>query len=214
MKAARSEQEFQNILRRLGIALDASQIGVWEHDTQKDEVVWDLQMHRLYATGKTQKRVKAAVWMNAIHPDDFVQAQADFDLAIATGDVYSSEYRIILPDGETRHLRSRAYCFEEDGHITFIGAEWDVTADVLLNRELRRQKAIAEARAVALEVSSERIQHARRARFPDGASKPPLFRPAAGGACRGGGPGEAGDPAYWSRPVQTDQRRGWPCGGR
>jgi len=160
MKSVRSEQEFQNILRRLGIALDASQIGVWEHDKQKDEVVWDLQMHRLYATGKTQKRVKAEVWMNAIHPDDLAQAQADFDRAIATKDVYSSEYRIILPDGEIRHLRSRAFCFEEDGHITFIGAEWDVTADVLLNRELRRQKAIAEARAVALEASTERIEYA------------------------------------------------------
>lgn len=160
MKAARSEQEFQNILRRLGLALDASQIGVWEHDTQKDEVVWDLQMHRIYATGKRQKRVKAEVWMNAIHPDDFAQAQADFDRAVAAKDIYSSEYRIVLPDGEIRYLRSRAYCFEENGNITLIGVEWDVTADVLLNRELRRQTAIAEARAVALEASTRRIEYA------------------------------------------------------
>lgn len=160
MKAARSEQEFQNILRRLGLALDASRIGVWEHDTQKDEVVWDLQMHRLYGTGKAQKRVKAEVWMKAIHPDDLEQAQADFDEAIARKGAYSSEYRIILPNGEIRYLRSRADCFEENGNITFIGAEWDVTADVLLNRELQRQKAIAEARAVALEASTRRIEYA------------------------------------------------------
>jgi diguanylate cyclase (GGDEF)-like protein len=160
MKAARSEQEFQNILRRLGLALDASRIGVWEHDTQKDEVVWDLQMHRLYGTGKAQKRVKAEVWMKAIHPDDLEQAQADFDEAIARKGAYSSEYRIILPNGEIRYLRSRADCFEENGNITFIGAEWDVTTDVLLNRELQRQKAIAEARAVALEASTRRIEYA------------------------------------------------------
>jgi len=160
MKAARSEQEFQNILRRLGLALDASQIGVWEHDTQKDEVVWDLQMHRLYGTGSTRKRVKAQVWMNAIHPDDLQQAQTDFGEAIARKGIYSSEYRIILPGGEIRYLRTRADCFDEDGHITFIGAEWDVTADVLLNRELQRQKAIAEARAVALEASTRRIEYA------------------------------------------------------
>jgi diguanylate cyclase (GGDEF)-like protein len=160
MKAARSEQEFQNILRRLELALDASRIGVWEHDTQTDEVVWDKQMHRLYGTGKTNKRVKAAVWAKAIHPDDREQATADFADAIKSKGVYSSEYRIVLPDGKLRYLRSRAHCFEEGGNITFIGVEWDVTADVLLNRALQRQKAIAEKRAVALEASARRIEHA------------------------------------------------------
>jgi diguanylate cyclase len=160
MKAARSEQEFQNILRRLELALDASRIGVWEHDTQKDEVVWDLQMHRLYGTGRTQKRVKAELWTNAVHPDDREQAQLDFAEAIKRKGTYSSEYRIVLPDGELRYLRSRAHCFEQDGNITFIGVEWDVTADVLLARELQRQKAIAEARAVALEASTRRIEYA------------------------------------------------------
>ncbi|WP_438753051.1 bifunctional diguanylate cyclase/phosphodiesterase [Pararhizobium sp. O133] len=160
MKAVRSEQEFQNILRRLGLALDASQIGVWEHDTQANEVVWDLQMHRLYGTGREEKHVKGEVWTQAIHPDDLEHAQADFDKAIATKGAYQSEYRIILPSGEIRYLRSRAHCFEEDGNITFLGAEWDVTADVLLNRELQRQKAIAETRAVELEASTQRIEHA------------------------------------------------------
>jgi len=55
MKPARSEQEFQSILRRLELALDASQIGVWEHNTGTDEVLWDLQMHRLYVTDTTQR---------------------------------------------------------------------------------------------------------------------------------------------------------------
>ncbi|WP_349434973.1 EAL domain-containing protein [Pararhizobium sp. A13] len=160
MKAARSEQEFQNILRRLELALDASRIGVWEHDTQKDEVVWDKQMHRLYGTGRTNKRVKAALWAKAIHPDDREQAESDFNDAIKGKGTYSSEYRIVLPDGKLRYLRSRAHCFEEDGNITFIGVEWDVTADVLLNRELQRQKAIAEKRAVALEASARRIEYA------------------------------------------------------
>ncbi|CAN7430543.1 bifunctional diguanylate cyclase/phosphodiesterase [Pararhizobium sp. LjRoot238] len=160
MKTARSEQEFQNILRRLELALDASRIGVWEHDTQTDEVVWDKQMHRLYGTGKTNKRVKAAVWAKAIHPDDREQAEADFADAIKGKGIYSSEYRIVLPNGKLRYLRSRAHCFEQDGNITFIGVEWDVTADVLLNRELQRQKAIAEKRAVALEASARRIEHA------------------------------------------------------
>ncbi|ATU90462.1 putative bifunctional diguanylate cyclase/phosphodiesterase [Phyllobacterium zundukense] len=159
MKPARSEQEFQNILRRLELALDASQIGVWEHSAE-DELFWDLQMHRLYATGKSQRKVTAAQWVDAIHPDDRARAQEDFEEAIRRKGDYSSEFRIILPDGEIRHIRSRAHYYEDGNISTYIGAEWDVTADVMLNRELSNQKAIAEARALALEASTAQIEYA------------------------------------------------------
>ncbi len=66
----RSEQEFQDLLRRLELALEASQIGVWEHHLEEDEILWDLQMHRLYATGRTDRNVSTKVWMDAIHEDD------------------------------------------------------------------------------------------------------------------------------------------------
>ncbi len=159
MKPARSEQEFQNILRRLELALDASQIGVWEHSAE-NEVLWDLQMHRLYATGKTQREVTADHWVNAIHPDDRARAQEDFEEAIRCKGDYSSEFRIVLPDGDIRHIRSRAHYYEDGETATFIGAEWDVTADVMLTRELSVQKAIAEARALALEASTAQIEYA------------------------------------------------------
>ncbi|MEZ2220153.1 EAL domain-containing protein [Rhizobium sp. RCC_161_2] len=159
--SGRSELEFQNLLRRLELALETSQIGVWEHNLNEEEILWDAQMHKLYQTGIGGGKVSAAVWLNALHPDDIEQAIADFDEAIAKKGFYNSEFRIIHPDGNVRYLRSRAHFFEgPDGAPSIIGAEWDVTADVLLNRELTNQKAVAEARAVALEESRARIEHA------------------------------------------------------
>ncbi|MDE1992540.1 MAG: EAL domain-containing protein [Rhizobiaceae bacterium] len=159
--SGRSEQEFQDLLRRLELALETSQIGVWEHNLTEEEVLWDLQMHKLYQTGRTDRKVSSSVWKNSIHPDDYERASAEFDRAIAEKGQYNSQFRIILPDGEVRYLRSRAHFFEgTDGEPAFIGAEWDVTDDVLINRELTAQKAVAEARAVALEQSRERIEHA------------------------------------------------------
>lgn len=159
--AGRSEQEFQDLLRRLELALETSQIGVWEHNLERDEVLWDLQMHRLYETGDTGRKVSSQVWLSAIHPDDMERAADDFDRAIAAKGLYNSQFRIILPGGGVRYLRSRAHFFEDaSGAPSFIGAEWDVTADVLLNRELAGQKAVAEARAIALEQSRARVEHA------------------------------------------------------
>ncbi|TXI09390.1 MAG: EAL domain-containing protein [Rhizobium sp.] len=157
----RSEEEFQDLLRRLELALEASQIGVWQHNVNDQELLWDLQMHRLYGTRRHNRRVSSDVWLKALHPEDLERAIKDFDVALENKGFYNSQFRIILPSGEVRHLRSRAHYYEgADGAPSFIGAEWDVTADVLLNRELASQKAIAEARAVALEQSRSRIEHA------------------------------------------------------
>ena len=159
--SGRSEEEFQDLLRRLELALEASQIGVWQHNVNEQQLLWDQQMHKLYETGLQERKVSSDVWMNALHPEDVERAIQDFDAALATKGFYNSQFRIILPGGEVRHLRSRAHYYEDaEGAPSFIGAEWDVTADVLLNRELSGQKAIAEARAVALEHSRARIEHA------------------------------------------------------
>ena len=159
MKLARSEREFQSVLRRLELALEASQIGVWEHNAE-NEVLWDLQMHQLYATGKTQRKMTSDQWVDSIHPDDRARAEAEFDEAIRRKGDYSSDFRIILPNGDIRYIRSRAHYYEDGLTATFIGAEWDITADVMLNRELSHQKSIAEARAVALEASTAQIEYA------------------------------------------------------
>jgi len=159
-KPTRSEREFQDLLRRLELALDASQIGVWEHSINEDAILWDAQMHRLYGTGQTDREAPTLIWANAIHPDDRERAERDFEKAIATRGAYNSQFRIILPSGEIRHIRSRAHFYvDEEGMPSFIGAEWDVTADVLLNAELGKQKMVAEARALALEESNARIEH-------------------------------------------------------
>ena len=159
-KATRSEREFQDLLRRLELALDASRIGVWEHSIEHDGVLWDAQMHRLYETGETDRLVAAGLWSNAIHPDDREQAEREFEQAIAARGAYDSQFRIVLQSGEIRYLRSRAHFYvDAEGQPSFIGAEWDVTADVLLNAELARQKMVAEARALALEESNARIEH-------------------------------------------------------
>lgn len=157
----RSERDFQDILRRLQLALETSQIGVWEHNLGEDTLLWDGQMHRLYGTGRIDRKVSPDLWLGAIHPDDRQRAMDEFSTAIAAKGFYNSQFRIVRPNGEVRYIRSRAHFYEGPGGTpSFIGAEWDVTTDVMLSRELAEQKTVAEARAVALERSKAQIEHA------------------------------------------------------
>jgi diguanylate cyclase len=141
--------------------MDASQIGVWEHNLDTNEIVWDQQMHQLYGTGRRERVVASTVWIDAVHPEDRERAQREFDEAYAAKGRYDSQFRIVRTDGDIRHLRSKAHFFEGPGGVpSFIGAEWDITADVLLNRELAEQTLVAEARAVALERSKAHVERA------------------------------------------------------
>lgn len=157
----RTEAEFQSLLRRLDLALEASHIGVWEHNLTRKVVTWDHRMHKLYATEMTSEVMPVDIWINAIHPEDFDRASRDFDEAIRQQGSYQSQFRVVWPNGEIRHIRSKAnHYINADGDAAFIGVEWDVTADVVLNRELARQQQIAEERAAALQASRAQIEHA------------------------------------------------------
>ncbi|WP_353645039.1 EAL domain-containing protein [Mesorhizobium sp. WSM2239] len=157
--ARRRETQLRRLSQRLELALDASQIGVWEHDLETDEMVWDDRVNEIYGLPADGKPRHYDDWAGKIHPDDLERAQKDFHDA-ATRGRYSSEYRIVLPGGEIRYLRTRAIVYQEGNETPkMIGAEWDVTADVTLTRELERAKNLAETRYAELEAAKARIEH-------------------------------------------------------
>ncbi|PCD68893.1 putative bifunctional diguanylate cyclase/phosphodiesterase [Rhizobium phaseoli] len=144
-KRSRTNVELENLLRQLGLALEASGIGIWQHNIPKNQTRWDEQLKLIYGVPKAPLDV---IWLDSIHPDDLVPTNEIFLRAIETKSDYASEFRIIRPDGATRYLRSRArYFVDAAGDPCFVGAEWDVTDDVLLNKELERSRA--EARFAA-----------------------------------------------------------------
>jgi len=144
-KRSRTNVELENLLRQLGLALEASGIGIWQHNIAKNQTRWDEQLKAIYGVPKAPLDV---IWLDSIHPDDLAPTNAIFLRAIETKSDYASEFRIIRPDGAIRYLRSRArYFVDAAGDPCFVGAEWDVTDDVLLNKELERSRA--EARLAA-----------------------------------------------------------------
>ena len=156
----RNYSELRRLSRRLELAMEASSIGVWEHDIANNTLVWDDRVNEIYGKEADGAPRGYQDWAGAIHPLDLTRALEDFDRAASTKGPYSSDYRIVLPNGEIRYLRTRA-AFFQDGNDTpkMIGAEWDVTADVLLNQDLERAKQLAETRNSELELAKSRIEH-------------------------------------------------------
>ncbi|WIY53021.1 EAL domain-containing protein [Devosia sp. YIM 151766] len=153
------EAELAKLTRRLNLALDVSKVGVWEMDVATGIETWDHRTRELYGFPECNAPPSHELWRGAVHPEDRDRAESDFRSMIGKGR-YESDYRVVLPDGAIRHVRSVAALFAEPGQAEkVIGVNWDMTPDVLLNEDLRLAKRQAEARASELEAARIRIEH-------------------------------------------------------
>ena len=144
------EAELERLSRRLGLALDASKVGVWDFNIDTDVLVWDDRMDELYGYPPVGRRHTYADWRDRLHPEDLERAEAEFRDAVEVTGRYVSDYRLVLPGGAVRHIRAIGAVYREgDGSSKIVGVNWDVTADVHRNEELNAKRLEAEDASVA-----------------------------------------------------------------
>jgi diguanylate cyclase (GGDEF)-like protein len=149
------EAELQRLSRRLRLALEASQVGVWEYDLDAGELIWDDRVHALFGVPADGTPRRLEQWRAVLHPDDLARAEAEFDHAINVSGRYHSDYRIVTPSGTVRHIRAIAAVYQDPGqNRKVVGVDWDVTADVALNDNLKARAAELEAAKAAIEFNA------------------------------------------------------------
>ncbi|WP_375598646.1 EAL domain-containing protein [Devosia sp. Naph2] len=153
------ESELDRVTRRLNLALAVSKVGVWELDLSSDTETWDDRNNEIYGLPADGGPRTHDHWKQAVHPEDRERAEAAFREQIVSG-YYETDYRVLLPDGAIRYIRSVGALYSEpDQSHKVVGVNWDVTRDVELNEDLRRAKRQAEARSTELEAVRIRIEH-------------------------------------------------------
>ncbi len=102
----------------------------------------------------------AADWERALHPEDAPQMLLALGEAVAARGTFRNRYRIVRPDGEVRTIAADAVFFEDaEGTPKFIGANADITDEVILSENLRAANVLAEARNAELEAAKVRIEN-------------------------------------------------------
>lgn len=141
----RTELQLRSASSRLALAASAAGVGIWEYDPHSRESVWDDRMYQIYGLAPGDRSHSYSLWAQALHPADLVRVQREFDRAVESGGDFVSEFRILTPGGEIRHIRSAAKAeLDADGSPErFIGVNWDITAI------RRNEAALAAARAAA-----------------------------------------------------------------
>ncbi len=153
-----NKDQLQELSHRLKIALDASQIGIWELDVSSGKLLWDERMKELYGLRKGASEVYEN-WRDALHPEDLERAEQEFSNALLHGGSYISQFRIRLSRNRTRHIRAVGSKYiGAGGREKIVGVNWDVTADVEKNESLEAARGQAEAHSTELEAARHRME--------------------------------------------------------
>jgi len=123
-----ARQELMIAHERLSLALDAAgMMGVFDWDVRSDRLYTDARFAADLA--KAQDGAPIAQYLAGVHPDDVDRVRKGLDLAVATGEKFVQEYRLLPKDGSTRWVETRGEChFDDAGKpVRFIGVAADVT---------------------------------------------------------------------------------------
>ena len=125
----------------LRMALSASDMGTWSYRVDKDEVQLDEYLVRMLGLPEMNHPWRIEQLGQVVHPDDRPWLAKELEQAIQGGHELRSEFRLALPDMETRWLRIQGRRVEgaEDAGMIFAGACLDITA------QRRSELALMEA---------------------------------------------------------------------
>lgn len=135
----RSDLAYQKQSERLAVATNAAKIGIWDYDMTKNELIWDDNMYDLYGVDKAKFSGVVEAWEASVHEDDKERSQQELESAIAGEQEFSTEFRVVWPDGQIRHIRAEAAVKRDaDGNpLRMIGANWDTTFEKEAEEKLK-----------------------------------------------------------------------------
>jgi len=134
----------------LARAQELSQTGSFGYNVSTGEIHWSEETFRIFQCDPATKPTLEFVF-HRVHPDDRVAVQTTVGHSIAHGSDIGHEYRLLMPDGSVKQLRSLARAVRDtSGGIEFFGAVTDITVAKEADQKLRRSEAyLAEAQSLS-----------------------------------------------------------------
>lgn len=126
----RTDQALRDSQERLALATRAGGVGIWDWTRESGKLWWDDSMFLLYGLNREDFSGAYEAWRDRLHPDDLARADAEAQAVMSgTKRSYDTEFRVLRPDGEIRHIKSHAdvICDERGGVQRLVGTNWDIT---------------------------------------------------------------------------------------
>jgi PAS domain S-box-containing protein len=149
---------------RLQLATRVANIGIWDWDVVKNELVWDDSMYQLYGIRKGDFGGAYDAWIRTIHPDDRAHTDGEIQAALRGEREYAPEFRIVRTDGSIRYIKAISQTMKdgEGKPLRMIGTNIDITDRKQAEEEIHKlnqdlEQRVAE-RTAQLESANKELE--------------------------------------------------------
>lgn len=157
-----TEEQLRSLTERLSLAMRSASIGVWDWDLLTNTTVWDDTIFAMFGIPKLVPMAYEK-FTQRVHPHDLPQVQASLERAIQGKTQDFVEFRIVRPDGSTRHIYSASGAvLDELGQVVrVVGTAVDITERKQMEAQIEANKVqlIASARLSALGMMAGGVAH-------------------------------------------------------
>jgi PAS domain S-box-containing protein len=128
--------------RRLSLALDAAQMGIFDWNIDNDQLTWTHLHPGLFGVTADGFGNDYRAFEQRQHPDDRAETKTRVQHAITTGEDYSHEYRVFWPDGSEHWIEARGRIIAAEGQpLRLLGAVVSTTARKTAEAVAREREA-------------------------------------------------------------------------
>ncbi len=169
------EESLRESEARLNLALEATQMGIWDWNIATNQVVCSANMSSLYGLPSSASSANIEEFFKLVHPEDQQCLSETINRTIAEKSQYKGEFRVVWHDGTIHWLsgNGKVFCNELGEPIRLIGTtrcigERKETEAALRNSEERYRSVVAamqegillheaDGRITACNASAQRI---------------------------------------------------------
>ena len=141
LRASAAINELKQNQRRLSNAQRIGEMGDWECDLKSDRIVPSEQAWRIFGHDPEQGALKLEQWLAIVHEDDAPTLREAWQQAVASGQSFAIDHRIVHPGGQLRHVHQQVEVTEhgaDGGALHLAGAVHDITRHKEAEEQIRR----------------------------------------------------------------------------
>jgi PAS domain S-box-containing protein len=104
----RAEEALRNSEASLARAQQIAHLGSWELDLRTRMLIWSDETYRIFGVERGEREFPEEVYFRRVHPDDRDLVRRTISAALQSRGQYKLDYRIVLPNGETKNVSAQA----------------------------------------------------------------------------------------------------------